>query len=124
MSEHKINLELPDPPATPDLQPQITEMREQLARLDERSMNLPDPAAAAESLRLASEAHRLASEAHERVAALESAAEHATAQVASEVLEVEPPQPIQTPELPVEEDPQTQESHEPHQAWWNPLRYI
>ncbi len=124
-----VSLELPDT-EVPDLTPQVSELRERLARIEERTLHATTDPAAAESLSLASEAHRLLGEMAGRVAALESAAERVPAQVenaaqgaANDVLQLpapaEPP-PVATPEV----EPTSSASPEPHHPWWSPLRYL
>jgi hypothetical protein len=120
-TEHVISLETPAPP---DFQPAISDLRERLARLEERTENPRSDPALQESLSLASEAHRTAAALSDRIANLEQSASAAAQQTAQEVAEVIPPEPIATPPAEAIEEPAAPESHEPHHPWWNPMRYL
>lgn len=128
MAEHTIKLETPAPPATPDLQPVISELRERITRTETRLENLADTASLSEIQRLASEAHQLAAQA---LAKAESAAEHVQERVesasqaaAEEVLPVAPPAAPELPPTPEPDpEPEISESQE-HHPWWDPRRYL
>ena len=126
MATRNISLDLPE---VPDYQPQITEVRERLARL-EATIDAA-PAAAAESRSLVSALQEELTAVRERLAQLESAAARVPAQVesasqetAEEVHDLPPPPPPPEQPPPAEPEPVQNSPSPAHRPWWNPLRWI
>jgi len=115
-----IELDLPDPPATPDLasDPIVGDLRERLARLEERTSSDGVDPAAAEALRLAGEAQTAAASAVAAVEKLGEKLERAVPTPAP-VVEVHPPAPIAPPVPPTPELPSQE-----HHPFWHPKRWL
>ena len=121
MASRKVEIEIPEPepPAIPELgsHPLIGEMRERLARLEERTTAEGVDPAAAEALRVASETRVAVDEVRNQVAAL---VEKAAAVATPPVVEVHPPPPVDPGPItePIEE------LSPAHHPWWHPARWI